>query len=193
MSAAVIRLGPIATLKVLARDDLERRTLYERIDLLPGGAEVWVDHDESQPIGRVLELCRMDAADSPFGLSLFARCEIDSPPAWLKRNTAASISYKTLWRGDVNGWEIIRHGFLNEVSVLSPSLRPAEPLARVMLWEPEREPEPKPERELQEFYRRVGDGEDPERVLADMKRRGNGRRSESQIIRRDVGQILGVR
>lgn len=165
---ALIRLGPIATVDMINSDARkDGRLLYDQMRLAPG-APVCVNHERGREVGTVTELIRMP--DTPFGLWLVARCKIDNPPDWLKRGTAASFGFATLLRGEFHGWEICRRGLLNEVSVLSPGVKPAEPLAQVVLLtrdDPPRAHTPKP---------RTSVGDDRAKLL----------------IRRDIGTILAV-
>ena len=74
-----------------------------------------------------------------------------------------------LGSNDVFGCEIARRGIIREVSVLSPSVEPAEPLAKVLTLHPT---EPKTST----------------RVAA-----GDTLLAPGRIVRRGIGQVLGVR
>jgi hypothetical protein len=95
------------------------------------GAPVRIDHIKTRNIGRVLGLIEFDF---PPGRWVFASCEIDEPPEWLRRGTAASMSWCNLGVREPmpGGW--LRHnaGLVTEVSVLSPGVKPAEPGAQVV-------------------------------------------------------------
>jgi hypothetical protein len=92
-------------------------------------APVLVDHDVSRPIGFVRELS--DFADTD-GEWLCALVTITDPPTWLKNGTAASIATKAFERRNWGPLKRIVRGWVTEVSVLSPGVRPAEPRAKVM-------------------------------------------------------------
>jgi hypothetical protein len=93
---------------------------------------VLIDHDDSKVVGRVRQLLRHP--DTPWGLWLAALCDIDVPPLWLKRGTACSFGFAPLNRQEYAGWQIVRRGLVNEISLLSPSVQPAEPLAQVLTF-----------------------------------------------------------
>jgi hypothetical protein len=152
------------------------------MDLLPG-APVLVDHDDERRVGLVRELRRLD--DYAFGRSLMALCEIDDPPPWLRQDTAASFAFVTLHRQAYNGWEIVRRGLVREVSVLSPSVKPAEPLARVLTFHPAVPPK----------TRAAAAGPaHPGSVAGDVLAREWQSAAPPGVIRRvGVGRVLGVR
>src|SRR5436190_5253124 len=131
---ALIRLGPTASAEIM-NSDLERRTLYGRVRMLPAGAPVVIDHDENRSIGRVLDVFEM--WDSVHGvrsrwITARARIDDDKRPGWLKTGTGASISMLPLSKSEWNGWPITRDGALEEVTVCSPDTRPIEPCAKVL-------------------------------------------------------------
>jgi hypothetical protein len=93
----------------------------------------------------------------PLAPWLAARVEIfDGEAEWVTKHTAASFDYVTMYRSEWHGWEVVRSGYVREVSVLRAGMYPAEPLARVVL-------------------------------LCDEPAEAE------RIIRRDLGQVLGVR
>jgi hypothetical protein len=93
----------------------------------------WVfglNHDDDRVIGSIYSVLAYEDTDGPW---LAAMATIDEPPEWLRKNdTKASFCFKPLTRSQAFGCEIVRHGILDEVSVLSPDRRPQEPLARVV-------------------------------------------------------------
>lgn len=99
-----------------------------------------VDHDEEQVIGYVEDILRLEDVDGPW---FMGRCVVTNPPGWLKRGTPASLSSKILARSTFSE-DIICDGFVHEISVLSPGVRPAEPLARVELYKRSSPAAPKP-------------------------------------------------
>lgn len=131
---ALIRLGPTASAEIM-NSDLEKRTLYGRVRMLPQGANVVIDHDEHRSIGRVLDVFEMD--DVVHGVrsrwvTARARIDDDKRPGWLKIGTGASISMLPLSKSEWFGWPITRDGALEEVTVCSPDTRPIEPCAKVL-------------------------------------------------------------
>jgi hypothetical protein len=137
---AVVRLGPIATGETLQRKATDARTLYDSMQLAPD-APLLVDHDPERVVGRVVELVRWDDGH-PLAPWLAARCEIfDGEAEWVSKQTAASFDYVTLHRTEWRGHEVIRSGYVREVSILRAGTRPVEPLARVVLIRDAPEPE----------------------------------------------------
>ncbi len=97
-------------------------------------------------------------------------CQPRTQPGSHARTTAhepPSISYAPTWTREDNGWTIIEEALLREVSILKPSVRPAEPLAQVPTLSPVEQPNPKPPEVEMSF--------------------GHG-----QILRRPSGQVLAV-
>jgi hypothetical protein len=139
---ALIRFGLAATPAVLLGNARRNRTVYDSLRMLGEEAPVFVDHEDRQ-IGVVRDVFRMD--DTPLRASWWtARVEIDDAPEWLSTNTPASVGFAALHRGTpINGWDdLVRSALVTEVSVLSPGVRPAEPLAKVVfLREHATEPE----------------------------------------------------
>jgi hypothetical protein len=134
--SALIRFAPVFT-----RDRFDDpawakpgRTMYERLDFWPTKTcPLLVDHDDSKEIGTVTELSRMEWLDGPW---FTAVARVTDAPAWLKRGTRVSFGFSPLHTRDVHirdsRAEVIGRGLVNEVSVLSPGKRPAEPLAEVL-------------------------------------------------------------
>lgn len=90
---------------------------------------------------------RLDA-DGPWVVAI---AEVTERPSWLKRGTPASFE-AICPRYCSFGNPILRSGLVTEVSVLSPGVEPAEPLAQVLYVKPV---EPKPAARVQVIY---GDG-----------------------------------
>jgi hypothetical protein len=110
----------------------------ERVPLL-------IDHDEGKRVGTVLALDEFDDTD---GRWVYARCRMYADaPAWVKRGSRASWSYKVADRSTfVDGY--IYGGCVDEVSLLH-ELTPAEPGAQlILLRDVAPEPEPEPEGEI---------------------------------------------
>jgi hypothetical protein len=140
------------------------------------------DHDEGS-IGTVLELYHED--ERMFGGSkwLVARCRIDNPPSWLRRGTPASINSSPLFSREMGGFELFRDALLNEVSILSPGTRPAEPHAQVLFLREVVDPWGAPPPTLSElgplteknalahWDARMELGEDPDAAFRDIERK----------------------
>jgi hypothetical protein len=132
---ALIKFAPLHTLE--RRNDPRwtrpGRTLYEpgALKFLPSVSEIplLVDHDYSRRVGTVHELFRMEWIDGPW---ICARATVDDPPAWLrKHDTKASFEHRTYDRSTFYP-DLIRRALVSEVSILSPSVKPREPLAQVV-------------------------------------------------------------
>ncbi len=137
--------------------------------LLRRDVPVIVDHDDDDVIGRVLEF--YDADDAAGGRWRWARCEITSPPAWLRMNGGVSFGYASLQKQDMGAWSRVLRAPILELSLLSPSRQPAEPRARVAWIGPEDSP-----------MERTSAGEEVLHLPA------------GQLLRRpNVGRVLGVR
>ena len=131
---ALIKCGRVVTVDLLNGGPVrEGITLYQRGALqLHRDAPVLVDHDDNQPVGLVRELAEWPDTD---GVWVWARCTIDRPPSWLAKGTRASVAYASLARGGMGDWSWVHRGLVTELSILSPSVEPAEPRARVVLLE----------------------------------------------------------
>jgi hypothetical protein len=70
---------------------------------------------------------------------------VTAPPGWLTRGTPGSFAFIPVQEssftqpGDADH---IRHGWITEVSILSPGTKPAEPRAKVTLLQPAKQPTP---------------------------------------------------
>ena len=135
----ILRAAPIATMDELMEPEaVQHHEMFDRCALKPPhGRElsdipILVDHiKEAEPIGRVTAL-RTDRCWTG-GTWQWVHAEITDPPAWLRKGAAVSISHsaystRTPWGAE---WDLIQKAFLNEVSILSPGVKPAHPRARV--------------------------------------------------------------
>ena len=168
---SLIRFAPLTTLERVNDERWKRpgRTMYDSgaLTLMPGKTEVplLINHDDDRVIGTVHTITRFEDTDGPW---LACIAEIHDLPCWLTRgDTKASFSYVPLGSNDVFGCEIARRGIIKEVSVLSPSVEPAEPLAKVLTLHPT---EPKAST----------------RAAA-----GDTLLAPGRIVRRGIGQVLG--
>lgn len=174
---SLFRFGPAATPNTILGDARRGgRVLYDQLSLCPGGEwPVLIDHNDAQPIGRVREIFRMEDTQ-PFELWHAALCDIDDPPpSWLKVGNPVSFAFSTLHRWEHNGWQIIRRGLVNEVSILSPGVAPAESLARVCTLS----------RQSQDSPLAVGPRNPP-------KAAAGGELIVGGIIRRNCGRVIAV-
>ena len=140
---ALIKFAPIFTLERFNDPAWSRpgRTMYYNgaLRFLPAETSIplIVDHDDSREIGAVHELFKMDWTDGPW---ICARATVNTPPSWLKRGSAASFCCKAPDLREINirgtKAEVIAWAIAREVSVLSPSKRPAEPRAEVVSYRP---------------------------------------------------------
>ena len=87
-------------------------------------------------------LSRLECGDGPW---FVAAATITDPPSWLRRGTPASFAFKCPRLSSFNE-AVMRAAYVTEVSVLSPGFQPAEPLARVLTFDPAKPPAapPKP-------------------------------------------------
>jgi hypothetical protein len=130
---ALIRFAPVfSTEQVLDPALVVRgRTLYQAGSLtLEGEVPVLVDHDHDRPIGLVHELLEHTDADGSWHAALVSLDE--SVPGWVKRGSAASFAIATVERQQIGDTTRVLRGLVFEVSVLSPGVKPAEPLAQVL-------------------------------------------------------------
>ena len=96
-----------------------------------GEIPIVVDHDMGRVVGRVTHL-RTDEYVGPGKVDWWAaHADISDPPSWLKKQGGVSWDCLPLSEQDVNGTRRVLKGILREISILSPSLKPAEPLAQV--------------------------------------------------------------
>ena len=175
MSAVLLRLAPVVTIAELQKPDSGRPYMLqsgcvERLfpdRVLP----VVIDHDKSRVVGRVLEFYENDCWTG--GRWLFARCEVTDPPAWLRKGTGCSWGYHSLQdQAMPGGWTRELSVAATEVSLLSPSRKPVDPLARV-IW--------------------IEEGKDSSAVGTDRPAAGEVILGGRRIVRHNIGQVLGVR
>ena len=173
--AAIIKLAPILTAERWKNPEWERpgRDFYwsGSLALLPKREiPLLVDHDVSRPIGYVRELSELDWVD---GRWIAAHVTVTDAPLWLSKDTAASFERYDLHAPPIDaGGERVARAFVSEVSVLSPSVMPAEPLARVM-W--------------------IGEPESPAAATATAAGEVTQPLRPERIVRYGSGEVLGVR
>lgn len=88
-----------------------------------------IDHDDDRPIGRVHDLFELEDVD---GWWWAVRVTVDEKPWWLGRGTRASWRVRPIHRAALGHSERVLKGWIDQVSVLSPGVEPAEPFAQVM-------------------------------------------------------------
>jgi hypothetical protein len=134
MKTAVLRLCRVYDAREIAADTETPRTYYETKSLYPHprGIEVWVNHDGDQKIGRVnSQFIAEDYVDGA-GMRRWHMAEITGDlPGWVKRGVGVSIGTKGQHSYNVGAVTIMGRGVLEEVSVLTPGLTPANRGARV--------------------------------------------------------------
>lgn len=174
---ALIRVAPIATIERrldpswtpgrMLWDARALRFLTAARTTIP----LLVDHLDDAEIGYVREIVQLPDTTGPW---LFGRAVVTDGPAWLKPGTAASLGQKILSRASFHD-DLVTSAILEEISVLSPGTRPAEPGARVMVLE------------------RV-DQAPSARPSSPGRAAGEVIHPHGQIIRRpNIGRVLGVR
>ena len=170
---SLIKFAPLTTLERVNDPRWSRpgRTMYDAgaLTLLPGrpSVPVLVNHDKTRVIGAVTSLTRFEDVDGPW---LAALAQITDRPPWLERGCRCSFGYGPAGTGQFAGCEILRRGVVTEVSVLSPGVEPAEPLAQVLTIHPTETPKPAPtviHRSLAPAARRIT----PEDEVAEFVRR----------------------
>jgi hypothetical protein len=188
-----IQVAPLFTAERLAAGIGDGRTLYARESLRFKPADetipLLVDHDHEREVGVVREFVVWDEIDGPW---FVARASVTKPPGWLKRGTPASLSFHSMGRASSESrqvyeaivrrgiadakpageWEYVERALVGEVSILSPGVQPAEPLAKVLLVERADSPVAVPDRS----------------VAGEQVIHGDGR-----LLRRPaIGRVLGV-
>ena len=132
--STLIKFAPILTLERQNDPAWTRpgRFLYrsDSLRLLPSRTvPVLVDHDAEREIGYVEKIMRLEDTDGPW---FFARAVVTDPPGWLKKGTPASFATPSSSRSLFSD-DLVCTGFVNEISVLAPGVKPAEPLAKVVV------------------------------------------------------------
>jgi hypothetical protein len=178
--SAVIKFAPIWTFERHNDPVWNRagRTLYEAgsLKFLPSVTEVplIVDHDEEREIGVVHELSRIEWSDGPW---ICARASIYDAPAWLQQyKTKASFSHRNLSTRTYTECELVARALVDEVSVLSPSVKPVEPLAEVLLLERAAPPAARAAAAYGEYRLKPGESWIP---------------STGVLVRKNIGRVTG--
>ena len=146
MKTAILRFVPAWTWRAFDEPRLVREVMVARDALYPVKLSepipVVVDHDMDRQVGTVRHLEVRDevisgAFRSPWWL---AHVDISDPPGWLKRGGGVSWCHRNLrkWTPAEIETTAVLKCLIHEVSILSPSVDPAEPLARVV-WVGEKE------------------------------------------------------
>lgn len=137
MLSAILRCCPIATSDLYEHPERISvgRTFYGRaLRLHADGVPLCVDHDIEQRVGTVHTIFEIDDTGSrPW---FFARATVEDPPVWFGLTTRASVAAHGFQVQPVGAGKVVVAGLLKEVSLVSPSLRPAEPSAGVVRLSP---------------------------------------------------------
>lgn len=148
--SALLRFAPVYDgSRILTEPRLVRKLMVERGALEKVKREepipVVIDHDPERQVGTVREI--FIAPDVSYGGVVadwyHASVELTDAPGWLKRNGGVSWSYGALRTREtlppeVGESTVLARGFIHEVSILTPSTKPAEPLACVVWFGEER-------------------------------------------------------
>jgi hypothetical protein len=155
---------------------------------LRDGVPLIIDHDSSQRVGTVTGLSPFEDFDGPWVL---AEATVTDPPGWLKRGTACSYGLIKVHQSSA-GW--VHAGLVKEVSLLSSAHEPREPRARVAVLERVADlptkTTPVARRELTPARLATDTWEDDDRLFREWQQEAAKR---GHIVRRGVGQVLGIR
>jgi hypothetical protein len=192
---AFLKFGRLYDPALVAGKEGEGRTLYDRKSMLTLEREipVVVDHDLDQRIGVVRWIDELPDTDGSWYAAL---TEITHPPPWLKRGTRVSFCSRPFQRSEYNGWQIVRRAILEELSVLSPGVRPVEPCAQVLRLERSNGAPRSSSSRLAPgavVLHNYSDAEVEAMIAAADRRRAQPGRGPDVLVRRNVGQVLGVR
>ena len=134
--SALLRFTPAFTPRVLDEPRLVRAMMVERGAgvltkvRLDEPTPVVIDHDLDRQVGTVRWIAVWD--DVVDGTLVapwyFASCDITDPPGWLKRGGSVFWSHKHLHSMEIAGTTMLRKALIVEISILSPSTEPAEPV-----------------------------------------------------------------
>lgn len=144
---ALLRFAPGFTPLLVDDPKLVREYMVERGAIQPPSLSkpipVLVNHDESRQIGTVRTLAIYDEVLSGSRVAPYyvAHVNITGPTA-MQRGDGVSWGFRILREMELAGTKLIRSALIEEVSVLTPPMKPAEVFARVA-WVGELE-KPKP-------------------------------------------------
>lgn len=143
---ALVAIAPLLDAKRFRNPEWEKpgRDSYwgGSLQLLPREVALLVNHEKHRQIGVVRALFELDWTD---GKWVVADATVTDPPEWLKRGTPASYGRHNVHANPTaEGAERVTRAFVSEVSVLSPGVEPAEPLARVITFAPAEQPKAPP-------------------------------------------------
>jgi hypothetical protein len=191
------RISPVPQAAMAERVEQPEACLYRTLIQLPGkDIPVWVNHDEERVIGRVRELSRID--EPTLGWWHAAMVELHDPPEWANSKTPVSLSTKPLHMSESTayGRELAHSALVVELSLLSPSKRPAEPGARMLSLREVADPwlAPPPtldelgplteENALAHWDARMALGEDPDAAFQDIQRKLAKQKRDPRLGRR---------
>lgn len=182
-----MKFAPIVTAERMNNPTWERpgRTMYwpGSLRFLPIHSEIplVVDHNLERQVGVVHELFEMDWIDGPW---VCARATVSDPPCWLKRyETKASFSRWNIHSTPVGESDRVTSAFVKEVSILSPTTEPREPFACVLSIRPTETPHTTTRTTAAPIARAPVQPVGGEVFYS----------APGTVLRRTVGQVLGVR
>ncbi len=199
MKVGLARISPVPQASMAERHEQPEACLYRKLVKPPSkDIPVWVDHDEGRVIGRVRELNRSD--EPMIGWWHVALIELHDPPSWANASTPVSLSTKPLFMSTSTmfGRELAHEALVVELSLLSPSKQPAEPLARMLTLRETVDPWDAPpptldelgplteENALAHWTARMELGEDPDAAFRDIERKLAKQKRDPRLGRRSV-------
>lgn len=179
MKSAMLRFAPVFTGGVVDDPKLVRQYMVERGALKPMSYSkpipVLVDHNKTRQIGTVRELAIYDEVISGSRCAPYYVAHVDiTEPTAMQRGNGVSWGFHLLHELEIAGTKLIRSAIITEVSVLTPSVKPAEVFARVC-W-------------VGESERSSAAGDSSDRSAA-----GEVVLGPQRIVRHGIGQVLGAR
>lgn len=207
---ALLRFTPVFDPRMLDDPKLARHRMVQRGALEQANPNepipVVIDHDRGRRIGTVREIFTApDVAGGVVQDWYFAAVDLtDAAHGWVKRGGAVSWKHIPLREQAVGETTRLLRGIVREVSILAPGTEPAEPLARVVLFE-RSSSLALPPAKFSDPLSRYGfkDGDDVEAFVTAAKRNELDKLYDERLtarvpargvlIRPNIGQVLGVR
>lgn len=135
MRSALLKFAPVYDPRIITDPKLARTLVVERgaLEAVVRDEPIHVVVDHERQVGTVREI--FTAPDVLYGRHVtdfyFASVELTDAPAWLKRGGGVSWSHRALHTREVGESTVLVRGLIDEVSLLSPSVQPAEPFATI--------------------------------------------------------------
>lgn len=150
MKTAILRFTPAWTLRAFDDPRFVREYMVDRKALQPvslmNPTPVLVDHDAERVVGHVTAFKVIDEVIPARGGCVVAPwhvafVDIDKPPSWLKRGGGVSWAWNLSheWEPPEVSTTVLMRGLIREVTLVSPAMEPAEPLAQVC-WVDDKKP-----------------------------------------------------